>query len=158
MTQQNELSPTGKTGAQLVDAIWAAFRAGRTDLHQQVALLLHHDDPVVREEAISLLLIKWKDARYRATALNVLDHDEDFGVRGQAALGLALISTAATRGDDLSILAQVLRNPEEDTETRRAAYEALLILDRREDFPSSTKGFDPDRDVDWKWLSTLETS
>jgi|SRR5215213_10986028 len=156
MTRQQDLDPIGKTGAQLIDAIWAAYRADQRDSHGQVSLLLEHDDPVVREEAISLLLIKWRDGRYRDAARAMLDRDSDFGVRAQAALGLAAVSTEATREEDLAILLNLLRDPGEEAETRSAAYDALLILGKRQDFPSSRSEFDPDRDIDWEWLSTLE--
>lgn len=155
MTQLQDLDPSGKTGAQLVNAIWTTYRTGDNSRHRDVSLLLGHDDPVVREEAISLLVGKWRDPRYRSAALAMLDRDADFGVRAQAALGLAAVSTDATRDEDISVLLKLVGDTAEEVETRGAAYDALLILGGRQDFASAMEKFDPEADIDWEWVSTL---
>src|ERR1700741_2539767 len=157
MITEEDLSAHHRTGAQLIDAIWQAYREGRRDLQDRIASLLEHDDPVVREEAIGLLLVRWADVRYRARALSLLASDTDFGVRSSAVMGLASVSTPATRKEDLQFLLQVLRDPAEDLSTRRAAYDWLLLLGGRRDFPSLQRNFDPERDVDWEWLATLDS-
>ena len=139
-----------------MDVIWEAYHEDRRDLHAAVATLLEHDDPVVREEALSLLLVKWVDVRYRARAAIALIDDADFGVRGRAAIGLASVSSAETRKEDIKLLLRTLRDEEEEVETRRASYEALLIITESEHFPIHRRDFDPKKDVDWHWVSQLE--
>ena len=54
------------------------------------------------------------------------------------------------------LLLRALRNEHEQNEVRRAAYESLLLLYEREDFPDSLVEFDPAEDVDWLWIKQVE--
>lgn len=151
-----DLSPAGKPGSALINAIWTAYREDRRDLHAAILRLIDYEDPVVREEAISLLYVRWSDKKSRVRLVTVLRDDDDFGVRTRAAFALACISDHATRAEDVSILSRLLRDRAEDPETRRAAYEGLLLIAGRHDFPEKTSHFDPERDVDWGWVAQLE--
>lgn len=155
MINATDLSIAGRSGAQLVDAIWKAFRDNRRDLHAVISLLIDHEDPVVREEALSVLLVKWTDIRYRRRAAMALIDDPDFGVRARAALGLASVCSEATRGEDIRLLLRTLCDSEEDPETRRSSYEALFLIAGRHDFPTRARPFEAERDVDWSWVDEL---
>jgi len=151
----HDLDPNTRSGAQLIDAMWRAFREGRSDAVARVGALVTHPSAVVRESAFALLLTHWKAAAFRPQALAALTTDEDGGVRATAVLGLASISGAATRDQDVRTLIEVLRNEREEEQPRRMAYEALLILDGRRDFPTYRRGFVPDRDFDWDFVRTI---
>jgi HEAT repeat protein len=155
MITERDLAAGDKPASQLIDAIWAARQGGRMDLHPAVAALLEHEDPIVREEALSLLLVKWSLRQYRPKAAAMLLQDEDFGVRGRAAIGLAAVSDPSTRREDVAVLVRTLKDADEDMETRRASYEALLLMTNRDEFPSYSKAFVPERDVDWGLIETL---
>lgn len=145
-----------RSSGDLIDAMYAAVKQDRRDLHAAVARLIGHDSPVVRETVISVLLAKWRDDRYRNLAVHALTTDPEFGVRCTAAIGLGGISSASTRSEDILLLAHVLRAEHIDIEVRRSAYEGLFLIDGREDFLSYRKTFVPDRDVDFPWLERLE--
>lgn len=93
--------------------------------------LLSHDDPIVREEAIALLLSKWEIAGLRDTARRMLRSDEDTGVRARTALGLASISTPLTRADDAALIAEAFHSPSAPPTVKLACVEALSLLTGR---------------------------
>src|SRR4051794_17983823 len=53
-------SPVLRSPSQLIAALGRAGREDRRDLKSAVEALTEHSDPLVREEALSLLLSKWK--------------------------------------------------------------------------------------------------
>jgi hypothetical protein len=122
-----DLTPS-RDPADLIDAIYEARREKRVDLQSQVELLLEHEEPIVREEAVALLLTTWKRSELRAKAREILEGDEDFGVRGRAAIGLASITSAETRLSDAELLARVFENRETPTAVRLACFEALSLM------------------------------
>ena len=116
----------------LVDSLYAARRGDRRDLAPQVTALLDHEEPIIREEAASLLLAKWKTTSLRERAVTMLDSDPDVGVRCRVAVGLASVSTRTTRNEDLRLLRTVLGDSLEELQVRRSVCEALcLLLNRR---------------------------
>jgi HEAT repeat protein len=119
-----DLSPW-REAAELIDAIWAVRRAGRRDLEPEVVRLLDHDDPTVREEALSLLFVKWADSSLRERLVGLVGSDPDCGVRSRAAGALALTSTQQTRKSDSKLLGTIILDREEEPFVRKAAYEAL---------------------------------
>jgi len=121
-----------------------------------VANLLDHEDPVVREEALSLLLVKWKQHDYRPKAVAAIREDVDFGVRATAAYGIVSVSTAKSRQEDTRLLLFLLSDEDEELGVRQAAYESLLIMFGRRDFPSG-KGMNLQSDVDWEWVRSLSS-
>ncbi|MGH7562550.1 MAG: HEAT repeat domain-containing protein [Gemmatimonadales bacterium] len=149
----DDLAPTREPVA-LLQALNSIRRDGRRDRRAEVLELIGHPSPLVREEALSLLLSGWKEADVRADALAALRHDPDFGVRTTAAIGLAGVSSEATAQQDTEVLAAVVRDTNEDVDVRRAAYEALCLIHRRP-VPPLNRAFDVDRDVDVEWLGGL---
>jgi hypothetical protein len=152
---KDDLAPLFRSSAELIDAIWQAFRDDRRDLQEAIAQLTEHEDPLVREEAIGLLLTKWRVISERRRAVEALPRDPDFGVRAAAAYGLAAVSTVATKQADVCLLLERLLTPSEMPNTKQASYEALLIMFGRRDFPSATRGIELERDVDWPWVRQL---
>lgn len=148
-----DLAPS-RRGADLIDAIWAARREERRDLREQIAQLLFHREPLVREEAFSLLMSKWKDGSIRATAIRALNEDPDFGVRSRVAIGLAGITSEETASDDVDLLRRVVLDSGEHSQVRRAAYEALCLIGGRA-VPPVNEPFRVDRDADLDWVRNL---
>jgi HEAT repeat protein len=114
--------------ADLVDALYAARREDRRDLRGQVELLLRHGDPIVREEALSLLLVKWGVADLRSAARDLLLGDPDSGVRARAAFALAAVSEGAARHEVAQLLADVYLANADSAPVRRACFEGLSFL------------------------------
>jgi hypothetical protein len=121
-----DLSPQCEP-ADLIDALYEARRENRRDLTNAVVSLLRHDDAMVREEAVSLLLAKWEIHELRDVARQMLQHD-DHGVRVRAALGLASIATRDTREEDATLLATVFGERRSSFELQCACVEALSLM------------------------------
>jgi HEAT repeat protein len=145
-----DLSPW-RAPAELVNAIWAARREERRDLQPAIVQLLDHDDPTVREEAVSLLFVKWADRSLRQRLISLMRSDPDFGVRARAAGALGLTSDDRSRRHDCEVLRQIVLDREDDPVVRKACYEALqamihgkaMLLD---------DDVDLDEDVDLEWV------
>lgn len=121
----------------------------------EIVDLLHHPDVDVRVAAMSALFVTGKVGAHRGLALRALSRAKDETERAKAAMAISATSDADTRTEDIALLIRALRNELETSEVRRSAYEALLLLHGRDDFPDSLKDFDPAVDVDWIWIDTL---
>lgn len=121
------LSPD-RRAEDLIDALYEARRADRRDLEAEVVQLLNHEEPIVREEAVSLLMSKWKTSRLAEVARELLRSDPDYGVRARAAIGLASISGGSNRKTDAALLASVFGDANSTQELKRACFEALSLM------------------------------
>lgn len=148
-----DLTPE-RSAPDLVDALWHARRDGRRDLAAQVRALTHHLSPTVREEALSLIAVKWMDREARHLVVEALQQDDDFGVRSRAAGALAALSDDRTREEDVRILMTVVLNDLDHPMVRASAYEALSALHGRE-HPTLADDVDIDRDLDLTWVRLL---
>lgn len=148
-----DLSPW-QAPADLINAIWAVRRAGRRDFQPDIVRLLNHEDPTVREEAISLLFVKWADQSLRERLVDLVRSDPDFGVRSRAAGALALLSNASSRRDDCEILRSIVLDRREDSIVRKASYEALYRIIHGKPLVLSDN-VDLDEDVDLDWVTTV---
>lgn len=125
-----DLSPDNDP-ADLIDALYEARRSGHQDLADQIVLLLDHEEPMVREEAIALLLTKWRMTRFADCGRQMLLHDSDEGVRARAALGVASTATPESLRADAVVLANVFRDPASAPTLRQACFEALSLMTGR---------------------------
>lgn len=140
-----------RQGADLVGAIWEARRGDRQDLLPDVARLLDHPSPVVREEVISLIFVKWQVTSLRPKLRDATRSDPDFGVRSRAAGALALLTDDASRTVDCKVLRDIILNRAEEHDVRRACYEALARI--RYGKPQILGDeVDLDEDVDLSWV------
>ncbi len=121
----------------------------------RVLALLEHPEPDVRSQAVDVAFVRWKQPGYRSLIVSMLLNDPHAVVRARAAIGLAATRVEENRKVDIALLLRVLENSHEDSEVRRAAYEALMICTGRLDFPDTGADFNPDRDVDWDWVREL---
>jgi hypothetical protein len=151
----DDLDPTTNSTAELINNLGRTAREGRRDLSEQVGALTEHEDPLVREEALGALLLAFRDASQRWRAVSAVKEDTDFGVRAQAALSLSSVSTNATRDEDARLLIDRLLDEMEHLSTRRSAYDALLLLYGRREFPTRSRSLDLTREVDWAWIQML---
>lgn len=148
-----DLSPWRSAG-ELVDAIWAARRAARRDLQPDVVRLLDHEDPTVREEALSLLFVKWADLSERERLVQLTRSDPDPGVRSRAAGALGITSSQRSRSADIAVLRGVLLDRGEEDLVRRACYEALCHIAQGRPQPLRDS-VDLDEDLDLTWVRDL---
>lgn len=145
----NNLSPA-RPASELIDAVWQARREERRDLLPALVQLLQHESPTLREEVVSLLLVRWRERSLRTLAIDVLENDDDFGVRSRAAYGLSLISSASTRQEDIGLLRILLADPNEDAYVRRACFDGLCQITGRP-LPPPTEAVDLDSAATWEW-------
>jgi len=148
-----DLSPW-RVPADLIDAIWTARRADRRDLQPEIVGLLRHEDPNVREEAISLLFVKWADTSQRELLVNLVHSDPDFGVRARAAGAFAVVSNESTRQRDCEVLRAIVLDRGDDPTVRKASYEAIHHILRGAPL-SLDDDIDLDEDVDLDWLKQI---
>ncbi len=129
----------------------------KAELLEAVSRLVDHTDEDIREEALRRLFVVWKNHVRREHAVEALATDESSGVRAVAAYALAATATDGTKERDVHTLANTLENEGEDVTVRAAAYDALLILHRKPEFPTKRRPFDPQTDIDWNWVRSLTT-
>lgn len=144
----DELSPWQAPSA-LINAIWSARRSEGRHLIPELVILLDHSDPNVREEALSLLFVKWEARQYRKRLAHMVLNDEDANVRARAAGALALMSNSTTRRDDIATLRDVVLDGHEEEHVRKASYEGLLELTGRHGMLDDDVDLDEDIDLDW---------
>lgn len=144
-----DLSPWNQS-ADLIAAIWAARRDNRRDLSADVLRLLANDDPLVREEVISLIFVAWADRSVRETLKQLLSSDPDYGVRARIAGALGLMSDESSRREDVSILQALVLNQYEHELVRKSAYESLQrIVNAKNQMIGDDVDIDEDLDLDW---------
>jgi hypothetical protein len=150
-----ELDPR-RNPIELIRAIGLVSDEQKGELRDQLFRLCHHRDPDVREEALRLLTVKWRDVGAHSEALDALREDPSDGVRANAAYGVAATVTDATRREGVNRLLHVLLDEQEDLEVRAAAYDGLLLIYGRPNFPSMKRDFDPAADVQWDWIREIQ--
>jgi HEAT repeat protein len=133
----------------LINAIWAVRRSGDRNHMPEILSLLDHSDPVVREEALSLLFVKWEARQYHDRLVRMIRSDSDTGVRARAAGALALMSNETTRGEDIAILRDAVLDVHDDDNVRKASYEGLLEMIGRPGMLDDEVDLDEDVDLDW---------
>ena len=142
-----------------VDLIGALVDLPRDQIagvRDQLAVLADHPDVDVRLHAIRRLFVHHSDVPYRRIVVKHFECDPHPKVRRAAAYGVMATSTPETRRQDTQTLLNRLRDVLEETYVRGAAYEALLLLLGKTDFPPANRDIDLNRDVDWNWINSLE--
>jgi len=137
---------------ELIRELGRLERGEAIEYAEQIQRLLHHEDQDVREEAVRALFVRAKYARAREALLALLAGDPAVEVRCTAAYGVAATSTPALLAQDSRLLTAVIEDDSQDSEVRGSAYDALLILHRKAQFPSKKQEFAPERDIDWGWF------
>lgn len=117
-----------QTAPDLIDALYQARRENRIDLRGKVERLLDHPEPTVREEAVALLLSRWRIADLRAEARRIIVGDPDPGVRARAAIGLAALPDGGHRLADARLLLSFVEDTSVGQILRRACFEALSMM------------------------------
>ena len=153
-TKSTDLQPWNDA-EDLFRALTRIHKHQRYELQNAVRDLVNHPDEGVRTEAIRKLYVWWTDKESRDQAVAALTHDSHYGVRRVAAFGVASTSDEQTRRDDTRLLLQTFLNESEDIAVRGAAYESLLLMNGRNDFPPVKREIDPTLDVDWGWIAAL---
>ena len=140
----------------LLDALTSVRNEDLADLRDSVARLVDHDDADVRAHAIRRLFVHLKDDGRHQDAIQLLHGDPEAKVRRAAAFAVASTTSPKTRDADVRALLATFLNENEKQAVRGAAYEALLLVHHRRDFPPVKREIDFARDVDWAWIRQLE--
>jgi hypothetical protein len=140
---------------ELLKVLGRVEKSDRALLHGAVKQLLEHEDEDIREEALRIVAVHWTLADVRAKAIEMLQIDDEPSVRRTAAYAVASLAKDTTRDSDTQLLLDVLRNDSEQEEVRRAAYEALLLLHGRDEFPPMNRDVSASALVRDPWLREL---
>jgi HEAT repeat protein len=140
---------------ELLQLLGRLEKADRAVLHDAVKNLLEHEDEDVREEALRVAAIHWTLGDTREKSMEMLQFDDEPSVRRTAAYALAALAKESTRLADTELLLDVLRNSSEHEDVRRAAYEALLLLHGRRDFPPINRDVSASVLMQDPWLQEL---
>jgi hypothetical protein len=117
--------------------------------------LAQHEDADVRSHAFRRLFVHLRDEEHRGVAQDAILHDPAPGVRRVAAFAIASTSSAASREDDSRLLLHSFLDSDEVIAVRGAAYEGLLLVYGRMDFPPVKRDLQLETDVDWDWIGQL---
>ena len=116
--------------------------------------LLHHSSNMLRAEAIKILVGLWRKPEYVDDAVQLLHHDPDEMVRGDAAF--ALSQYAVRTGDQQESITHELANQltqDSDFGVHEQCYRGLLsLLSPEKSHANLPTFFDRERDVDWSLL------
>ncbi|MGH7646535.1 MAG: HEAT repeat domain-containing protein [Gemmatimonadaceae bacterium] len=148
-----DLSPWRRPD-ELVNAIWEARRNDRRDLLNHIAQLLSHSSPTVREEAASLVFLKWGDLTHREQLLAMTTSDPDARVRARTAGILSLTPETQDGSNELRLLRDIVLNRREEDVVRKSAYEGLARLVKGEVVALDDE-VDIDEDLDLDWVQRL---
>jgi HEAT repeat protein len=140
---------------ELLQALGRVDKTDASALADAVKNLLEHEDEDVREEAIRVAGVHWTLAEVREKAEFMLHSDEAASVRRTAAYAISALATDATKLRDTRILLHVLTNDAEQDQVRRAAYEGLLLLHGRNNFPPINRDVAPATLMEDPWLRRL---
>jgi hypothetical protein len=141
----------------LIRALVDLPRERLADARARLEVLTQHSDVDVRTHAFRRLFVHLKDPHLRDRALEALRRDPEAKVRRVAAHAIAATSGDATRQRDTRVLVDTLCNDQEYMAVRGAAYESLLLIHDRSDFPPANRDIDLATDVDWPWIRALQT-
>src|SRR5690554_5837694 len=92
----------------LVDALGRLGHELQPDLRDAVFALLGHSDPDVREEALRVLGVRWKDRSICDTTLTLMTTDPEDAVRATAAFALAATTDRSNRVSNTRALLDVV--------------------------------------------------
>jgi hypothetical protein len=151
----NELSSWSDSD-DLVKSLGRVTLDQRAELHDAVDGLLTHDDPDVREEAVRIIGVLWKVREAHARLLNAMLRDPDAEVRGAASYAVVATTSPDSRQGDVLALLGIVRDGTQPAFVRGTAYDGLLILHHRRQFPSTAREFQPQTDVDWDWIESID--
>lgn len=148
-------------GGDVVDRASALSRLaadGRADLIPLVRQWLSHEQPMLRSEAVSKLLVFWELEDDIPAVMAILHDDPDPDVRGAASRALSSFVIGTNRHRDMIVRALVRQlERDDDVITQRSCYEDLLrLLDRSR--PEPPYDFDRDTHVDWELLTPWRAS
>lgn len=123
-----------------------------------LAQWLDHQDALLREDAVSLLLASLGQEKYLNKAIELLHNDSDDTVRGDAARGIAIFCAKFIEGEKYQdevikeLLLSLIRD--KDTFVRQNSYKGLLqVIEKRDwNYYDEKDSFNPISDVDWEFL------
>lgn len=117
---------------------------------------LSHSHFLLRDAAVSMLLISWGQQKYLGKVIEMLHNDTDWSVRGTAATALSNFSKEYVEGKkyEEQIIKELLISllNDEDEFVQRDSYKGLYKLIKGERERSDENEFTRNQDVDWKML------
>jgi hypothetical protein len=119
---------------------------------------LTHEEPMVRYNALSALILDWGLDEHRATCIHMLHEDSDEDNRSLAAGCLGSLDEGTHNPETLRLLLQVFCDGSENKYVRRSAYLAILdvVSVPREQRPPSAQEWVWDTDINWKLINELQ--
>lgn len=125
-------------------------------IHPVLDNWLNHSHFLLRDAAVSMLLVSWGQQKYVGKVIEMLHNDTDWSVRGTAATALANFSKEFIEGSkyEQKIVGELLISllKDEDEFVQRDSYKGLYKLIKGECERSDENEFARNRDVDWDLL------
>jgi hypothetical protein len=140
---------------ELLQLLGRVEKSDRAGLQEAVKTLLEHEDEDVREEALRVAAISWTLDELHEKSMEMLRFDDEPSVRRTAAYAIAALAKESSRLADTELLLDVLRNSSEQEEVRRAAYEGLLLIHGRKNFPPMNRDVSARSLMQDPWLREL---
>ena len=150
--QMHNLQQGKMSSREMYHTIHEFGRGDFLEARPVVERFLTHDDAQLRYIALEVLTNHWRLAEHWQTAKDFLEHDPDEDCRRRGASSLALLKMNTNDRSTLAVLAQVVRNEQEDKVVRIAAYAAMkgvIHFDPREQLKMASRGLNLSQDVDW---------
>ncbi len=157
MARRSDAFASWRDPEDLIEALTRLALGDREATSDALQPLLEHDDANVREEALRVLGVQWKLQSAHPSAIRAFLSDPAHNVRELAAYAIAATASLKSLPGDVKILSEVLGDSGTNVDVRSAAYDALLIIDRRAAFPTMRRAFDPRLDIDWSWIADLRS-
>jgi hypothetical protein len=122
-----------------------------------VESFLASEDAQLRSIALEVLTNHWRLADYWEMAKRFLERDPDEDCRMRGASALSVLKMNTNDRSTLALLAQVVRNEQEQKIVRETAYAAMkgvICYDPREQLKIASRGIDLSKDVDWNMVNS----
>jgi HEAT repeat protein len=136
------------------DTYTALFELGSAQVLDAIPVIerfLTHANPDFRRLALQSLVFDYHLQRHWETARQMLHRDPDVDVRMMAAAALGRLRRSTQDRVTLRILANLVRDEDEDTFVRQDAYDAMLSVLQPDSWPrfGMLRTIDLDTNVDW---------
>lgn len=157
MRQLQDMRDNKLAGRALYRTVHELGRSHFLEARQDVERFLTHTDPQLRAIALEVLVNHWRLADYWNAARAFLEQDPDKECRMKGASALEVLKRNTQDRLTLSVLAHVVRNPQEAQLVRETAYAAMrgiIHYDPREQFRLASKGITTAHEVDWNMVDS----
>lgn len=140
---------------EIPSALFTFGKAEYLEARPDVERLLTNPEPEIRKTALKVLTSYWYLDDYWETARDFLEHDPDADCRAEGAFALEELKRDSGDRKTLVLLANVVKNEQEDEYIRTRAYQAMRSIAHfniEEHRRWMGEGFTFEKDVNWAFV------